>query len=292
MEMRPTLRGDADGWYTSANAPKAMESLFRTSADGRRTGFVMPPVECGGFSLLELLTVIVILGILATITAPMITKAQREARQADCRSNLRQFGIALASYRSDHNGRTPPWLSNLYPEYVDGKDIYLCKSDRDALHNKTNYDPIPEDLTSVSHFSEVKDFGSSDANGRNSDIRLNSYFYEFSAASCSWDHDTTHDMDGDGDVAWWEAKEWQLRYGDKANSGGGSPDNPRPYSTARMPIIRCWHHWQEDSLLGYQVNDYDHKGQMRYFPMVLNVGYAGNVFASPPWWEGRPDVGE
>jgi prepilin-type N-terminal cleavage/methylation domain-containing protein len=244
-----------------------------------------------GFSLLELLTVIVILGILAGLGAPMITSAQRQARQADCRSNLRQFGIALASYRSDHNGRNPPWLSNLFPDYIDGKDIYVCKSDKEIKKGTSNYDPIPPDFKDVKHYDEVKDFGNGTNDGRNNDIDWNSYFYEFNAANCTWDSNADHDMDGNG-VAWWEAKEWQLRYGDKKNDGGGSPDNPKPYSTARMPIIRCWHHWQEDTILGYEVNDYDHSGRMRKFPMVLNVGYAGNVFASPPWWEGRPDVGE
>lgn len=288
------MRGDANGWYTPGDAAKAMDfpSLFPTSATDRK---ILPAVSAkrhGGFTLLELLTVVAILGILAGIAAPMITGAQRQARQADCRSNLRQFGIALASYRSDHNGRTPPWLSNLYPEYVDGKDIYVCKSDRDARHKRSDYDPIPKDLTSVTHYDEIDDFYGGSATGRNTDIDLNSYFYEFSAARCSWDHDSAHDADGDGEIAWWEAKEWQLRYGDERNGGGGSPESPRPYSTARMPIIRCWHHWQEDTLLGFQVDDYDHTGQKRKFPMVLNVGYAGNVFSSPPWWEGRPDVGE
>ena len=241
-----------------------------------------------GFSLLELLTVVAIIGILAGIGAPMITSAQRQARQADCRSNLRQFGIALASYRSDHNGRNPPWLSNLYPDYIDGKDIYVCKSDRDAKKKSGNYHPVPKELHETygyDYYTEVADFGS----GR--DIALNSYFYEFSAAKCSWDSNPDHDMDDDGEVAWWEAKEWQLRYGDEAN-GGGSPESPKPYSTARMPIIRCWHHWQEDKVFGYQQSGTKRTNTLSKFPMVLNVGYAGNVFSSPPWWEGRPDVGE
>ena len=260
-----------------------------------------PPLRfssTAAFSLLEVLTVVAIIGILAGLAAPMINSAQRQARQADCRSNLRQFGIALASYRSDHNGLNPPWLSNLFPEYVDGKDIYVCKSDRDikkaAQKDKDTlpgYHPVPDGLN-LNQYPEVDDFGNGSGKKRNSDIKLNSYFYEFSAAECSWDHNTdNHDMDGDGEVAWWEAKEWQLRYGDEAN-GGGNPANPKPYSTGRMPIIRCWHHWQEDSVLGYKQNGNQRSNTLSKFPLVLNVGYAGNVFSSPPWWEGRPDVGE
>ena len=248
-----------------------------------------------GFSLLELLAVIVILGMLAGLGAPMVISAQRQARQADCRSNLRQFGIALAAYRSDHNGLNPPWLSNLFPDYIDGKDVYLCKSDRDIRRSTSNYHPIPTELHDqygFDYYTEVEDFGTGRENGRNNEINLNSYFYEFSAAECTWDHEEAHDMDGEAPKpAWWEAKEWQLRYGDDAN-GGGNPANPKPYSTARMPIIRCWHHWQEDKVLGYEKSGTKRGTHLRKLPLVLNVGYAGNVFASPPWWEGRPDVGE
>ena len=247
--------------------------------------------DVSGFSLLEVLAVIVILGMLAGLGAPMVISAQRQARQADCRSNLRQFGIALAAYRSDHNGLNPPWMSNLFPEYIDGKDVFVCKSDREIRRKSGKYDPIPKDLTIVTHYSEIADFKGGNGDGRNDDIDLNSYFYEFSAARCSWDSNTSHDVDGNGTVAWWEAKEWQLRYGDDANDGG-DPSNPRPYSTARMPIIRCWHHWQEDKVLGYEQSGTKRGTRLRKLPLVLNVGYAGNVFASPPWWEGRPDVGE
>ena len=251
-----------------------------------------------GFSLLEMLAVIAILGLLAGLGAPMIINAQRQARQADCRSNLRQFGIALAAYRSDHNGLNPPWLSNLYPEYIDGKDVYICKSDRDVKKkNLDSYSPFPSDFpTAITDYSKsrggkdgIQDFDGGNLKGRMEDIKRNSYFYEFSAAPCSWDSNTTHDVDGDGEVAWWEAKEWQLRYGD-SNNGGGDPSKPKPYSTARMPIIRCWHHGNEDKVAGY--GEHDGRSKLRGFPLVLNVGYAGNVFASPPWWEGRPDVGD
>lgn len=248
-----------------------------------------------GFTLLELLMVMAILGVLFGIGAPMISSAQRQARQADCRSNLRQFGIALANYRSDHNALNPPWMSNLYPEYIDGKDIFVCKSDKEIRKGTSGYDPIPKDLgNKVTRYDEIRDFGTGSHDGRNNDIEFNSYFYEFSAAECEWDEKSTglaHDTNGDGKVTWSEAKEWQLRYGDQSN-GGGNPENPRPYSTARMPIIRCWHHWNEDKVRGFLQEGNKRSTTTQMFEMVLNVGYAGNVFASPPWWEGRPDIGE
>ncbi len=58
------------------------------------------------FTLVELLVVISIIAILATLLFPVLTKARYEARNVVCRNNLRQISVALLSYTTT-NARYP-----------------------------------------------------------------------------------------------------------------------------------------------------------------------------------------
>ena len=49
-------------------------------------------------------------------------------------SNLRQIGVALVTYRGDHSGRNPNWISNLFPDYIDDLSVYVCRSDKEKGH--------------------------------------------------------------------------------------------------------------------------------------------------------------
>ena len=64
------------------------------------------------FTLIELLTVIAIIGILAAILIPTVGRVRESARTANCSSNLRQITMALKLYAEANKGRFPSGTDN------------------------------------------------------------------------------------------------------------------------------------------------------------------------------------
>ena len=63
------------------------------------------------FTLIELLVVIAIIAILVALLLPAVQQAREAARRSQCKSNLKQIGIALANYHDVHNMLPPGDLS-------------------------------------------------------------------------------------------------------------------------------------------------------------------------------------
>jgi prepilin-type N-terminal cleavage/methylation domain-containing protein len=266
-------------------------------SDCRHGGARMQPrrsVPRSGFTLLEMLAVMFIIAILSTMVTSVVSAGRRQARQTDCKSNLRQMGVAILVYRGEHNGANPPWLSNLYPDYLDDKRVFICRSDKGKGVGVIRPADLPSNVTMydlVNKFGDVIDNNSGDSRptSQNTNVLANSYFYEFSDAVCAWDpNKSKHVLER----KWWEVKEEQLRFGDPDNGGGVDSDIPAPYSQSKLPIVRCYHHHGESRIPAYANRDEKNRKTITHERIAINVAYAGNIYVGPLWWEGMLDPGE
>ena len=94
--------------------------------------------ETAGFTLVELLTVIAIIGVLLALLLPAVQAARESGRRAQCTNNLKQLSIGLANFesasakfpagqrwsapRSIPGSYAIAWSANLLP-YIEKRDI-------------------------------------------------------------------------------------------------------------------------------------------------------------------------
>jgi prepilin-type N-terminal cleavage/methylation domain-containing protein len=70
-------------------------------------------IRSRAFTLIELLVVIAIIALLIALLIPALQRVRRQARTMICQSRLRQWGMALAAYTEDNQGRLPATMSGM-----------------------------------------------------------------------------------------------------------------------------------------------------------------------------------
>lgn len=124
---------------------------------------------CGrAFTVLELLTVMVVMGILATLLISAVKKPRAQVERVACMANMRSLHVGLNSYVTDHgqwpqmppnldNEQSANWWITVMRQYVGDEKVWTCPTfqrefaqspEKFSEHPKidyipTDFDPLP-----------------------------------------------------------------------------------------------------------------------------------------------------
>jgi prepilin-type N-terminal cleavage/methylation domain-containing protein len=119
-----------------------------------------PVQQSGAFTLIELLVVVAIVGILAAMLLPVLSKTMERARRVQCINNLHQFAIAITIYAGDNREKLPELTTvTLAGAWAwDIQDSHTEIMIANGLQKKTFYCP-----GTIPRFSDELNFGNTAA---------------------------------------------------------------------------------------------------------------------------------
>lgn len=98
-----------------------------------------------GFTIVEMMITILILGILVTIVVLTMSFSRSRAQEAACKANLRTIFDAVSVYQSVHDGKFPPDLDALVTDsLIKSSFTWMCPSGDLGTTSgdyRTYYDP-------------------------------------------------------------------------------------------------------------------------------------------------------
>lgn len=81
------------------------ETSMRTQVNPHKSVVSRP--RCSGFSLVELVIVVVIIGVVAAIVVPRVSGASERSKQSALAGNLAMIQACIDRYTAEHQGLTP-----------------------------------------------------------------------------------------------------------------------------------------------------------------------------------------
>jgi prepilin-type N-terminal cleavage/methylation domain-containing protein len=116
------------------------------------------------FTLIELLVVIAIIAVLIALLFPAVQRARETTRRIQCRSQLKQLGLALYNYESTMGGLPPTAVivklsdNSLCTSYLGPHSRILPFLDQGNTYNSMNVNTIYgdlENLPTVAHVTKM-----------------------------------------------------------------------------------------------------------------------------------------